>query len=253
MRNYDVRVGPKERMLGRSVVPIGITHRALHNPSRRLWVEPLTGIVLKDVLLAPDGRQRSCSEYTQLRVMPQPVSRFDIPSAARNLALYGPASFGARASSAQVEQESGRPVFLPRHVPPGYRITLYGVMVTGSGRLMPAVRYSDGFAAFTIFQRGWGAGPGHGPGIGGRGFGRRGPGGGAGEFVGAFYPTPGYCDEKMNFFRLTLLAPPVGRPAASPDDDEDIRVRRFSLAEIRSMIARGEIDDLKTVAGLALL
>lgn len=193
MRNYDVRVGPKERMLGRSVVPIGITHRALHNPSRRLWVEPLTGIVLKDVLLAPDGRQRSCSEYTQLRVMPQPVSRFDIPSAARNLALYGPASFGARASSAQVEQESGRPVFLPRHVPPGYRITLYGVMVTGSGRLMPAVRYSDGFAAFTIFQRGWGAGPGHGPGIGGRGFGRRGPGGGAGAGPGGA-PCVGQTD-----------------------------------------------------------
>jgi ADP-ribose pyrophosphatase len=73
------------------------------------------------------------------------------------------------------------------------------------------------------------------------------------EEVGAFYPTPGYCDEKMNFFTLTDLAPPAGRPPASPDDDEDIRVRTFRLDEVREMIARGEIVDLKTVAGISLL
>lgn len=76
---------------------------------------------------------------------------------------------------------------------------------------------------------------------------------GEAEFLGAFYPTPGYCDEKMNFFRLTALAPPAGRPPASPDPDEDIRSRAFPLGEVREMIARGEIVDLKTVAGVALL
>jgi ADP-ribose pyrophosphatase len=76
---------------------------------------------------------------------------------------------------------------------------------------------------------------------------------GAAETLGAFYPTPGYCDEKMHFFKLTRLAPPAGRPAASPDDDEDIRARSFSLADVRGMVASGEIIDLKTVAGLSLL
>jgi ADP-ribose pyrophosphatase len=73
------------------------------------------------------------------------------------------------------------------------------------------------------------------------------------EFLGAFYPTPGYCDEKMNYFKLTRLAPPEGRPAARPDDDEDIRTRSFGLDEVRRMIRDGEIIDLKTVAGIALL
>ncbi len=73
------------------------------------------------------------------------------------------------------------------------------------------------------------------------------------EKVGAFFPTPGYCDEKMNFFKLTRLAPPAGRPAASPDDDEDIHARRFSLDEVRGMIARGEIEDLKTAVGITLI
>ena len=73
------------------------------------------------------------------------------------------------------------------------------------------------------------------------------------EFLGAFYPTPGYCDERMNFYRLTRLAPPAGRPPASPDHDEDIRTESFSLDDVRRMIREGQIIDLKTVAGIALL
>lgn len=74
------------------------------------------------------------------------------------------------------------------------------------------------------------------------------------ERLGAFFPTPGYCDEEMNFFRASgLRAPAPGDPAAQQDDDEDIESRSFSPDEIRRMIASGEIIDLKTVAGIMLL
>ncbi len=77
---------------------------------------------------------------------------------------------------------------------------------------------------------------------------------GRAEFLGAFYPTPGYCDEKMNFYKLTALALPDGsRPAAKQDEDEDIRTQVFDVEEVRAMIRRGEIEDLKTVGGIALL
>jgi ADP-ribose pyrophosphatase len=72
--------------------------------------------------------------------------------------------------------------------------------------------------------------------------------------LGAFFPTPGYCDEEMNFFRASALREPRdGDGPATPDEDEDIEPKPFTLDEIRSMIGRGEIIDLKTVAGLALL
>jgi ADP-ribose pyrophosphatase len=74
------------------------------------------------------------------------------------------------------------------------------------------------------------------------------------EPLGAFYPTPGYCDELMNFFRATALRDP--RPddeAALQDEDEDIEARAFPLDAVRAMVASGEIIDLKTIAGLALL
>ncbi len=73
------------------------------------------------------------------------------------------------------------------------------------------------------------------------------------EPLGAFFPTPGYCDEEMHFFRATgLREARPGDDAAHPDDDEDIEVQAFTPAKVREMIASGDIIDLKTVAGLSL-
>jgi ADP-ribose pyrophosphatase len=74
------------------------------------------------------------------------------------------------------------------------------------------------------------------------------------ERLGAFFPTPGYCDEEMNFYRASGLRPPAaGDPAVQQDEDEDIEATPFSVETIRRMIASGEIVDLKTVAGLTLI
>ena len=71
--------------------------------------------------------------------------------------------------------------------------------------------------------------------------------------LGSFFPTPGYCDEQMNFFRADGLREPTADEIAQPDEDEEIEARAFSREAIRRMIADGDIIDLKTVAGLALL
>lgn len=74
------------------------------------------------------------------------------------------------------------------------------------------------------------------------------------ERLGAFFPTPGYCDEEMIFFRATgLRAPGAGDPDAQPDADEDIEARPFAIDDLRRMVRSGEIIDLKTVAGLLLI
>ena len=67
----------------------------------------------------------------------------------------------------------------------------------------------------------------------------------------AMFPTPGYCDEEMVFFRVSSLEEPT--EAAALDEDEDIEARTFELREAREMIRRGEIIDMKTVAGLAMI
>jgi ADP-ribose pyrophosphatase len=67
----------------------------------------------------------------------------------------------------------------------------------------------------------------------------------------AWYPTPGYCDEEMYFFRVSGLNEPT--EAAELDEDEDIEPKVFTLREARDMVRSGEIMDMKTVAGLTLL
>jgi ADP-ribose pyrophosphatase len=72
--------------------------------------------------------------------------------------------------------------------------------------------------------------------------------------LGAFFPTPGYCDEEMNFYKAGgLREPGPNDEKAEQDEDEDIEKRTFGVDQLRTMIRSGEIVDLKTVAGLTLL
>jgi ADP-ribose pyrophosphatase len=73
------------------------------------------------------------------------------------------------------------------------------------------------------------------------------------ERLGRFFPTPGYCDEEMIFYKATGLREPGKNDDAHPDDDEDIEPRAFTLDELLRMIDTGEIVDLKTVAGAFLI
>lgn len=67
----------------------------------------------------------------------------------------------------------------------------------------------------------------------------------------AMYPTPGYCDEEMIFFRLSSLETTVEQ--ATVDEDEDIESRVFDLRDARDMVRSGQIQDMKTLVGLTLV
>jgi ADP-ribose pyrophosphatase len=68
-----------------------------------------------------------------------------------------------------------------------------------------------------------------------------------------YYPTPGFCDEEMTYYRCEDLGPPAPDSTAKKDDDEEIEPRTFTIDEARALVASGEIVDLKTLAGLSLL
>ncbi len=66
----------------------------------------------------------------------------------------------------------------------------------------------------------------------------------------ACYPTPGFCDEQMIFYRCTDLVLPTGPVARDPD--ELIEPRVFTLAAARRLVSESPVQDMKTVVGLAL-
>jgi ADP-ribose pyrophosphatase len=69
--------------------------------------------------------------------------------------------------------------------------------------------------------------------------------------LGAWYPTPGFCDELMTFYRCEDLRSPTGN--AHRDEDEQIEPRTFTFDQARALIASGQVRDMKTVFGLALI
>ena len=71
--------------------------------------------------------------------------------------------------------------------------------------------------------------------------------------LGAWYPTPGYCDEQMFFFTVSALGPPAPDSPHHADEDEDIETQAVTIADASSMVARGEIVDLKTAYALTLV
>jgi ADP-ribose pyrophosphatase len=73
------------------------------------------------------------------------------------------------------------------------------------------------------------------------------------ERIRGLFPTPGFCDEELIFFRVSDLHEPAPDSPHKPDEDEDIHAQPFTAAEARAMVERGEIIDLKTAYGLSLI
>ena len=63
----------------------------------------------------------------------------------------------------------------------------------------------------------------------------------------SFFATPGFCRERIHLFFAEDVEP--GEP--SPGRGEEIELVRWTLEDVRARL--GEIEDGKTLAGLALL
>jgi ADP-ribose pyrophosphatase len=73
------------------------------------------------------------------------------------------------------------------------------------------------------------------------------------ERLRGFFPTPGFCDEEMIFYRCSELRAPAPDSTVTKDEDEDLEPRLCTVAEARALVTAGDIVDLKTVVGLTLI
>jgi len=73
--------------------------------------------------------------------------------------------------------------------------------------------------------------------------------GGRIEKLSEFYPSPGFCTEKLTLF----LASGLVRGEQNLDSTEEIEVHAMPAAEAIGKVVSGEVRDAKTVAGLLWL
>lgn len=73
------------------------------------------------------------------------------------------------------------------------------------------------------------------------------------EALARYYPTPGFCDEAMTYYRCLDLRAPADDSPVRRDEDEEIEPRTFTIGEARALADAGEIVDMKTAFGLTLI
>jgi len=69
------------------------------------------------------------------------------------------------------------------------------------------------------------------------------------EYLGDFYATPGFCDEKLSIYFATGLH----QGETNPDEDEFIECEKYHITELVKMIDKGEIKDAKSVIGILMV
>jgi ADP-ribose pyrophosphatase len=69
--------------------------------------------------------------------------------------------------------------------------------------------------------------------------------------LGMYFPSPGFCDERMIFYQCSDLVKPRG--PVHQDPDEQIEPRIVTLREAWALVRAGAVVDMKTVLGLALV
>lgn len=68
------------------------------------------------------------------------------------------------------------------------------------------------------------------------------------EFLTEFYPTPGFCTEKIHLF----FASDLKVTQQNLDETEDLEVLLVSLEDALKMVKMGEIMDAKTIIGITM-
>jgi 8-oxo-dGTP pyrophosphatase MutT (NUDIX family) len=66
-----------------------------------------------------------------------------------------------------------------------------------------------------------------------------------------FWNSPGFSTELTHVY-IALDLSPCDRPEAAKEEEQDMTIERFPLADTGRLIASGEITDAKTIIGLTL-
>lgn len=137
MRNYRVREEGEGTVAGRRVIQLVIEPRHPGNPSKRIWIDPVYRMALKEEVRDYQGRMIAASAFEQFELSPNlPTALFEPPTAA---VAADPAPALPFAP------------LRPRYLPPGYREVRESALKRGGSQGIH-LRYTDGLGTISLFQ-----------------------------------------------------------------------------------------------------
>jgi negative regulator of sigma E activity len=135
------------RVAGRQAWRLDLTPRVAGKASQRLWVDALTGLVLRSEKRRPDGRMMSASYFTDLQVGNQPAHLFQQPGPA-GVRVVGAKPRAAPLTLAEARAWFGLP--LTARLPAGYTFA-DASLLQRKGPAVAHLRYQDGLNAVSLY------------------------------------------------------------------------------------------------------
>jgi outer membrane lipoprotein-sorting protein len=172
LKNYRAELSGQERLLGRQTDVITLKPQQRSGPTRKLWIDRATGVVLRTEQYNSSGKLVSRSFYSSVdwKASP-PDSLFTVPEGWRQ--VVAPVQTERHWEKEDLSRRLGFTIREPGYVPPGFVLDGFHLVVRPNAQPSAHIRYVDGLNSISIFEHG--CPPGRGRGFQwGRRMGRRG-------------------------------------------------------------------------------
>jgi len=152
LRNYRPMSEGEERVAGRLADIVAVRPRRPGSPSKKVWIDRATGLVLRSEYYNSEGKLSSLTFYTDIAWNPRlDDSLFAVPESWRQIAIQ---EDGEQHRDRQtLSREVGFPIREPSYHPPGYILDGFYLYRCRCGVASAHLRYVDGLNSFSVFER----------------------------------------------------------------------------------------------------
>lgn len=162
LRNYNIASKGTATVAGRKTVVISISAKRQPGPSRTLWIDQETKLILRSESYASDGALKAASSITSINLKRQlSEALFQVPEGWR--IQQPPPEQRTRWTLTELSKRLGITVTEPEYLPAGFE--LEGMYLVRMGRMQREaahIRYVDGLNSLSVFQHPVGPGAGRG-------------------------------------------------------------------------------------------
>lgn len=154
-RNYHLSYLGRSRVAGRPTYLLSLTPKHPGNPSRRLWVDQATFVILRREDYNPDGSRRTQTAFRQINYRPRfAADLFEAPTAGRSRWITPSTRLEKPLTLEQLSAKVGFPVVKLTYLPPGYQYVSGQVYrcPCGCGMMAAQLQYTDGLNCLTVFE-----------------------------------------------------------------------------------------------------
>lgn len=151
LKNYQAMLVGQEHLLARQVDVLLLKPRADSGPSRKLWVDRRTGLILRSEQYNSAGKLVSRSAYISVNWQDIPNnSLFDVPEDWKQ--VTSPVQSERHRDKAELSSRLGFTVREPSYVPSGFVLDGFHLVHHSNIQASAHIRYVDGLNSISIFQ-----------------------------------------------------------------------------------------------------